>query len=324
MSAILFRRVLQSTVVLFAMSLVVFVGVYAIGNPVDVMINPQSTQAEVEQAIQALGLDQPIYVQYSRFLLALVTGDFGRSFVFNEPVLTLILARMPATLELALVAMLLAVAFGLPLGLLAGLYSGRVVGRFIMNVSILCFSLPSFWVGLVLILIFAVIAGVLPSTGRGQTVAIMGVELSVLTVDGWRHLLLPAINLALFKIAIIIRLTATSVSENLRLDYVRYARAKGVPWHRIVGIHILRNILLPIITVIGLELGSVIAFAVVTESIFAWPGMGKLIIESIYKLDRPVIVGYIMLIAMIFISINLIIDLLYMALDPRVRHAGIR
>jgi len=316
------RRGLQSVVVLFAMSLLVFAGVYAIGNPVDILINPQADAIEREHAIAALGLDKPLPEQYWTFLHGAVTGDLGRSFVHGTPALALVVERMPATLELAVAAMLIAVLLGIPLGLVAGMRPNGVAGRTIMAGSILGFSLPTFWVGLMLIVVFSVMLGWLPASGRGPTALLFGVvPVSFLTVAGLSHLILPATNLALFKLALLIRLTRAGTREALTQDYVKFARAKGLRPARVIGVHVLANIMLPIVTVAGLEFGSVIAFAIVTESVFAWPGMGKLLIDSINLLDRPVIVAYLLVIVTIFIFINLAVDLLYAALDPRVRHA---
>jgi len=318
------RRLLEGVLTLFVMSLLVFAGVYAIGNPVDILINPQADQAEIAQAVAQLGLDLPLWQQYWIFLKDVFAGDFGTSFVTKAPAIALILERLPATLELAFVAMMIAIALGIPLGLLAGLKPESWAGRAIMAGSILGFSLPSFWVGLMLIMLFSVQLGWLPTTGRGATVDVFGVPVSFLTADGLRHLILPAINLALFKLSLLIRLTRAGAREAMLQDYVRFARAKGVPESAVVRVHVLRNILIPVITVTGLELGSLIAFAVVTETIFAWPGMGKLLIDSINVLDRPVIVAYLLIVVFLFILINLLVDLLYAALDPRVRLQGAR
>jgi peptide/nickel transport system permease protein len=315
----LVRRLFQSLLVLFAMSGLVFAGVYAIGNPVDILINPQADQAEIARATAALGLDRPLPLQYWNFLTQAVSGELGRSFASNVPAIDLILQRMPATVELALTAMVMAIVLGLPLGLWAGLKPDSVAAKTIMAGSILGFSLPTFWVGLLLIMVFSVWLGWLPPTGRGETVNVLGVEVSFLTLDGLRHLAMPAFNLALFKLALLIRLARAGAREAMVQDYVRFARAKGVSEPRIVRTHVLKNILIPIVTVIGLEFGSVIAFAIVTETIFAWPGMGKLLIDSINVLDRPVIVAYLLVIVTLFVLINLIVDLLYTALDPRVR-----
>ena len=318
------RRCAQSLVTLFVMSLLVFAGVYAIGNPVDILVSPQADQAEIARTIAALGLDQPLWRQYWHFLAGALSGDLGKSFISNVPALGLILERMPATIELALTATLIALLFGIPLGLWAGLRPASFAGKSIMAGSILGFSLPTFWVGVLLIMVFSVWLGWLPPTGRGETVQVFGVGVSLFTADGLRHLLMPAFNLALFELALLIRLTRSGTREALAQDYVRFARAKGLSMRRVVVVHVLKNIMIPIITVVGLEFGSVIAFAIVTETIFAWPGMGKLLIDSINVLDRPVIVAYLMIIVLMFIIINLVVDLLYSALDPRVRIAGVR
>src|SRR6266704_1627107 len=260
------RRLLQSLAVLAVMSLLVFAGVYAVGNPMDILVNPQSDQNEIARAAAALGLDRPLLDQYFIFIKHAATGDLGRSFAFNVPAIGLILERMPATLELATAAMLIAVLLGIPLGLWAGLKPRSAAGKLIMAGSILGFSLPTFWVGLMLIL-----------------------------------------------------LARSGTREAMQQDYVRFARAKGLTETRIVGVHVLRNVLVPVVTVAGVEFGSMIAFAVVTESIFAWPGMGKLLIDSINVLDRPVIVGYLCIVVALFVAINLFVDLLYSWLDPRIR-----
>ena len=316
------RRLLQSIAVLFIMSALVFAGVYAIGNPIDILINPQADQAEIAAATAALGLDQPLWRQYWNFIAGAFAGDLGRSFSANIPAVQLIFERMPATLELALVAMVIAVTLGIPLGLVAGLKPDSWVGKAIMAGSILGFSLPTFWVGLMLIMVFSVWLGWLPPTGRGETVMMLGVPVSFLTWDGLLHLLMPSLNLALFKLSLLIRLTRAGTREALSQDYVRFARAKGLSMERVMRVHVLKNIMIPIVTVTGLEFGSLIAFAIVTETIFAWPGMGKLLIDSINVLDRPVIVAYLLIIVLLFALINLIVDLAYTALDPRVRIAG--
>jgi len=319
MSVFIVRRSLQAVLVLFVMSMLVFIGVYAIGNPIDILINPLADQQEREHAIAALGLDRPMWTQYLAFLAGALRGDLGNSFVHNTSALRLILERMPATLELAIAAMVIAIVLGIPLGLWAGLKPNTAAGRTIMAGSILGFSLPTFWVGLMLIMVFSVMLGWLPSNGRGPTTLLFGVPVSFLSLEGWRHLILPATNLALFKLALLIRLTRAGTREALLQDYVKFARAKGLTNARVIGVHVLRNILIPIVTVIGLEFGSVIAFAIVTETVFAWPGMGKLLIDSINLLDRPIIVAYLLVIVFMFIVINLLVDILYSALDPRVR-----
>ncbi len=322
MSEWLFRRLIQALFVMLAMTMIVFVAVNVIGNPVDILVPPDADQIERRRIIVALGLDQPLWVQYAQFLKGALHGDVGVSYVYNEPALRVILQRLPATLELAVCALVMAVIFGIPLGLYAGLKPDGFLSRLIMTGSILGFSLPTFWVGLVLIMVFAVQLGWLPSGGRGETAPLFGVQLSFLTRDGLAHLLLPAINLSLFKISLVLRLTRAGVMEVLPLDYIKFARAKGLSETRVIGVHVLKNIMIPVVTVIGLEFGSVIAFSVVTETIFSWPGMGKLIIDSINVLDRPIIVAYLMLIVALFVTINLIVDFIYTLLDPRVRVSG--
>ncbi|HET7297218.1 MAG TPA: ABC transporter permease [Burkholderiales bacterium] len=303
------RRIIQSLVVVLVMSLVVFVGVHVVGDPVHILISDDMTQEEIDRFIQRLGLDRPVHEQYFHFLANAVRGDLGNSFVHGEPALKLILQRMPATLELALAAFLLAIVFGIPLGMYAGLKPDSPASRAIMAGSILGFSLPTFWVGLMLIMVFAVMLGWLPSTGRGD----------FMTWEGLRHVALPAFNLALFKMALVTRLARAGTRETALQDYVKFARAKGLSPSRVVLVHVLKNILVPVVTVLGLELGGLIAFSVVTETVFAWPGMGKLLIDSIQRLDRPVIVAYLVITVLMFIVINLIVDIVYSMLDPRVR-----
>lgn len=319
MLGFLIQRLLQAMVVMLVISALVFLGVYAVGNPIDVLISPDATQQIRETAIKAYGLDQPLWKQYFDFLHRLAAGDFGRSFVYNMPVLDLIASRIPATLELTLVAVLGATLLGVPLGMYAGYRPDSVLARVIMTVSILGFSVPTFWIGLVLIFTFAVQLGWLPAGNRGETAMLFGVEWSILTANGWKHLLLPALNLSLFKFAMMVRLARAGTRETMLTDTVRFARAAGQSEFTILLRHVLRLISIPIVTVFGLEFGSTMAFAVVTETIFSWPGVGKLIIDSISSLDRPVMVAYLMLVAFFFIIINLLVDLSYAALDPRLR-----
>ena len=324
MSVFIIRRLMQSSMVIFAMSLIVFFGVNVIGNPVDILINPEFDQEELERAIKALGLDLPLWQQYLVFVKNAFQGDFGKSFVFGQSAMMLIIQRIPATLELAFTALIMSIIIGIPLGLFAGLKPDSPVSKTIMGGSILGFSLPTFWVGIMMIMVFAVMLGILPSTGRGQTVTFMGLELSFLTWDGLKHLFMPAINLALLKISLVIRLTRAGTREVVLQDYVKFARAKGLSTRRVILVHILKNILIPVVTVVGLELGNLIAFSVVTETVFAWPGMGKLIIDSILLLDRPIVVAYLMIIVFMFVTINLVVDIFYSVLDPRVRLQDIK
>ncbi|MEO0980311.1 MAG: ABC transporter permease [Pseudomonadota bacterium] len=310
---------MQAFFVVFLMSVIVFFGVNIVGDPVYMLVSPDADQADIEAAIRRLGLDRPIWEQYLLFLKGAAQGNLGDSFVFGEPALKLILHHMPATLELAFSALFLSVVLGIPLGLFSGLYPDNPVSKGIMAGSILGFSLPTFWVGLMLILLFAVELGWLPSTGRGDTASIFGIETSLATWDGIRHIFLPALNLSLLKISLAIRLTRAGVREAMGQDYVKYARAKGISTKRIIFVHVMKNIMIPVITVMGLEFGSLIGFSVVTETIFAWPGMGKLLIDAILQLDRPVVVAYLMIMVLFFVLINLIVDILYSILDPRVR-----
>ncbi|WP_029062936.1 ABC transporter permease [Labrenzia sp. DG1229] len=319
MTVFVIRRLMQAFLVVFLMSVIVFFGVNIVGDPIYMLVSPDADQADIEAAIRRLGLDRPIWEQYFLFLKGAVQGNLGDSFVFGQPALKLILHHMPATLELAFSALFLAIVFGIPLGLFSGLYPDNPVSKGIMAGSILGFSLPTFWVGLMLILLFAVELGWLPSTGRGDTASVFGIQTSLATWDGIRHIFLPALNLSLLKISLAIRLTRAGVREAMGQDYVKYARAKGVSTKRIIFVHVMKNIMIPVVTVMGLEFGSLIGFSVVTETIFAWPGMGKLLIDAILQLDRPVVVAYLMIMVLFFVLINLMVDILYSILDPRVR-----
>lgn len=319
MGVFILRRLLQSALVVFAMATLVFFGVFAVGDPVWMFISPDMTQADIEQVRVSLGLDLPLWRQYLIFIGNAARGDLGVSFVFGEPAMEVIIQRMPATLELAFTALLIAVLFGVPLGLYAGLFPESFASRGIMAGSIVGFSLPNFWVGIMLIMVFAVVLGWVPATGRGDTATYFGITSSLFTLDGLSHIALPAFNLALTKLALVIRLTRAGTREAIHMDYIRFARAKGLSERRIIGVHLLKNIMIPVVTIIGLEFGTLVAFAVVTETVFAWPGMGKLLIQAIQQLDRPVVVAYLMLIVFLFVIINLVVDILYSMLDPRVR-----
>ena len=319
MLATIIRRLLQTLIVMLVMSALVFAGIYLVGDPVSMMASPEATDAQREAIRVSLGLDKPLVMQYLVFISQAVQGHFGNSFLTGEPAMHLILERMPATMELATVAMLMSVLIGVPLGILAGLRPKAAGSRAIMTGSVLGFSLPNFWVGLMLIMLFAVTLGWLPASGRGATVPVLGVPLSVLTLDGWLSLILPAGTIALAKCAMIVRVTRAATRESLPMDYIKFARAKGLSEKRVLGVHLLKNILIPIVTVAGLEFGQVVAFAVVTETVFSWPGMGKLLIDSIVNLDRPVVVAYLMLIVFFLVMLNLAVDIIYTVLDPRVR-----
>jgi len=319
MTVFVIRRLLQALLVVFLMSVIVFFGVNIVGDPVYMLVSPDADQEDIAATIARLGLDRPIWEQYWLFLKGAAQGNLGDSFIFGTPALKLILQHMPATMELAFTALMLAILIGIPLGLFAGLYPDNPFSKFIMASSILGFSLPTFWVGLMLIMFFAVEMQWVPATGRGDMGSFLGIRTSLFTLDGLSHIFLPALNLALLKISLAIRLTRAGVREAMGQDYVKYARAKGLSTNRIIFVHVMKNIMIPVVTVMGLEFGSLIGFSVVTETIFAWPGMGKLLIDAILQLDRPVVVAYLMIMVLFFVLINLIVDILYSILDPRVR-----
>jgi peptide/nickel transport system permease protein len=316
------QRLLQAIVVALAMAVIVFIGLHLIGSPIETLLPPEATHEDRLRLITDLGLDRPLYEQFFLFLKGIVQGNLGISYVYKEPAVTLILSRLPATLELAFAAVLLSIIFGVPLGLVAGWRPESALSRMIMLGSIFGFSLPIFWIAIILIMIFSVQLGWLPSSGRGATEIIFGIPWSFVTLDGLKHMLLPAVSLSLFNISMVTRLTEAGVREAMSSEYVRFAKAKGLSARRILGVHVLKNVMIPVVTVVGLDIGQTIAFSVVTETIFAWPGVGKIIIDSISALDRPVIVAYLMLVVIMFVIINLIVDVTYRLLDPRIRLQG--
>lgn len=320
MTVFIIRRLMQAILVVLVMSFLVFAGVYVVGDPTQILVADDADQAERARVIAELGLDRPFYEQYLHFLGGALSGNLGESFRFNEPALGLIMERLPATLELAFVALAIAVFLGIPLGTWAGLRPDSLFSKTIMTGSILGFSLPTFWVGIMMILLFAVILGWLPSTGRSDEIThVLGFPTTLFSADGWAHILLPAVNLALFKLSLVTRLARAGAREVVHQDYIKFARAKGLSESRVILVHVMKNILIPVVTVLGLEFGGLVAFSVVTETVFAWPGIGKLLIESISFLDRPVIVAYLMIIVLIFVFLNLVVDVAYSILDPRVR-----
>ncbi|MEP2952766.1 MAG: ABC transporter permease [Sulfitobacter sp.] len=314
----LIKRLIQMTLVLWIVSVIVFLMMSFTGDPVFMVVPIDATDAEIAQARRILGLDQSLLVQYWRFITSLVQGDFGNSYVFRQPAMTLILERLPATVEMVLVAMGLALAVAIPLGVYAGANPDSRISRTIMAGSLLGISLPGFWVGMVLIFLFAVHWGIFPSSGRGDTAEIFGLRISLLTADGWHHIILPAVTLSLATMAILLRMTRAGMMEVGRQDFMKFARAKGATRRDVLYKHGLKNALIPVITIFGLQLGDLIAFATITETIFSWPGMGKLLIDSIYRADRPVIVVYLMLVALIFVVINFLVDIVYTLIDPRI------
>ena len=324
MTVFIIRRMMQALLVVFVMSFLVFGGVFVVGDPTEILVADDADQAERQRVIESMGLDRPFYEQYFRFLGKALQGDLGDSFVFDEPALLLILDRLPATLELATASLLISVMLGLPLGVWAGLNPDSIAARTIMTGSILGFSLPTFWVGIMMMLLFAVVLQWLPSTGRGEVGTFLGLHSSLFTWDGLQHITLPAVNLALFNLSLVIRLARAGTREVVHQDYIKLARAKGLSDNRVIFVHVLKNIMIPVVTVLGLEFGGLVAFSVVTETVFAWPGIGKLLIDSIGLLDRPVIVAYLMIVVLIFVGLNLIVDICYSLLDPRVRLQDIK
>ena len=314
----LIRRLLQTAAVLLAVSLIVFFVMSFTGDPVLMIVPPNATDEQIEQARHDLGLDKPLYVQYAVFMKNLVRGDMGRSYIFKQPVIKLIAERMPATFEMVGFAVLLSLFVAIPAGVYAAARPNTALSKLIMGGSLFGISLPSFWVGILLIFVFAVGLGVLPSSGRGQTETILGIRWSFLTWDGIRHLIMPSVTLALGTLAILMRLVRAQMREVLRQDFVKFARAKGVSPRKLLFTHALKNALIPVVTVFGLQVGNLIAFATVTETIFAWPGMGKLLVDAINTSDRPIIVAYLMIVAFIFVGINLIVDIVYTLIDPRI------
>ena len=306
-------------VVLWVVSIIVFTMMSFTGDPTYMMVPLDSTEEEIANARMLLGLDKPYIVQYGIFLKNIIRGDFGRSFVFRQPALGLIMERMPATVEMVLVAMTFSLLLAIPLGVFAGAYPQKKTSRGIMAGSLLGISLPNFWVGMMLIFILAVRFNILPSSGRGDTVRMMGVNLSIITADGFQHIILPAVTLCFATLAMLLRITRAGMMEVMKQDFIKFARAKGATFRSVLFKHALKNVLIPVVTIFGLQLGDLIGFATITEYIFAWPGMGKLLIDSIYMGDRPVIVVYLMFVAFLFVIINFAVDVIYTLIDPRIK-----
>lgn len=321
MLSFVLRRLGQSAILLLIMSVLVFAGMYVISDPVAVMAGEDATEADRLALAAALGLDRPLPVQYLTFLGNILRGDFGTSFVYGRPVLELIFERLPATLEVVFLAMVLGLAFGIPMGIYSGLNRKKPATKLISMVTTIGYSIPNFWQALLFILIFAVWLRVLPATGRGPTTEFLGMQLSLLNPEGLRYMLLPAANLGVALICMQTRLARSGTQEVMYQDYMMFARAKGIAPPRLIGRHLLRNILIPIVTITALELGTLIAFSTVTETVFSWPGIGKLLLDAIYRSDRPVVVAYMILITLMFVLINLVADIIYAILDPRIRYA---
>jgi peptide/nickel transport system permease protein len=319
MLAFILRRLAQALVVMLAVTFIAFMLFQFVGDPVTSLLGQDATQEQREQLRRELGIDQAFPVQFARFVGNAVQGEFGLSLRQGRQVSSLIAERFPATLELALAAAVIALAVGVPLGVYAALRRGSFGSQVVMTLSLLGVSLPTFLIGILLILVFSVTLKWLPSFGRGEVVSFGSWSTSFLTVDGWKHLVLPAITLSVFQLALILRLVRAEMLEVLRTDYIKFARARGLPNRAVYFGHALKNTLVPVITITGLQLGSLIAFAIITETVFQWPGMGFLFIQAVQFADIPVMAAYLCLIALIFVLVNLAVDLLYFAVDPRLR-----
>jgi peptide/nickel transport system permease protein len=322
MLAYIIRRIAQSLLVLLVTGFVAFSMFTFIGDPIDSMLGVERTQEDVDRLTEQLGLDKPFFVQYVRFLGNFTQGNFGISYEQARPVATIIAERAPATLELALVSGTLALGMGIALGVFTAINRNGIASNLIMSLSLVGVSLPTFLIGILLIYVFSVQLGWLPSFGRGETVQIGSWTTGFLTTSGLKALILPAITLGLYQMTLIMRLVRSEMLEVLRADYVRFARARGLSERSVHFRHALKNTLVPVITVTGLQLGSIIAFAIITETVFQWPGIGLLFINAIQFVDIPVMAAYLMLISVMFVVINLIVDLLYFYIDPRLRIDG--
>jgi peptide/nickel transport system permease protein len=322
MLAFLIRRLLQGAAVLLVVAFGAFLLFQFVGDPVLQVLGTDATPQQRQALREELGLDRPVPVQFARFVGQAVQGDFGISLRQGRPVATLLAERLPATLELAGLAAVLALLLGIPLGAYAAVRRGRPLAEAVMALSLLGVSVPTFLIGIVLILVFAVGLSWLPSFGRGEVVSLGGWTTGLLSADGWRHLLLPAVTLAVFQLALVLRLVRAEMLEVLQRDHIRFARARGLPEGRILLRHALPNTLVPVITVVGLQLGSLIAFSIVTETVFQWPGLGLLFIQAVQFSDIPVMAAYLCLIGAVFVAINLVVDLLYAVVDPRLGWRG--
>lgn len=320
MATYITRRLLQGAVVLLAVSLICFILFRYMGDPVLMLAGRYATFQEREEVRKAYGLDKPFYVQYIRFVANAAQGDFGRSFVTRVPALDLILERLPASVELATTAILISFLMGVGLGVLVSLKPYALRNRFIMAGSLFGISMPTFLIGVVLIMVFAAYLGILPAFGRGETVMVGFWRTGFLTWSGIRHLILPAFTLGMYQLAVLLRLTRAGMREVLTEEYIKTAWSKGLPPRKVIFKHALRNVLIPVVTMTGLQFGELIAFALVTETIFQWPGTGNLLLTSIYETDQSVIVAYIMLAALIILSLNIIVDILYAFLNPKIRY----
>jgi len=321
MLVFLVRRLAETLLVLVVVALVAFVLFRFVGDPINQMVGQDVGIIERDRLRQSLGLDDSLPVQLARFLWNALHFDFGVSYQFKQPVAGLIAARFPATFELAAAAALFAIAIGIPVGIYTGIHRHTLLSRWLLSVTLVGISLPPFLIGILLIYVFAVSLHWLPSYGRGETVALGFWRTGLLTGSGLRALVLPAVTLGLFQLTLIARLVRSEMLEVLRADFIRFARARGLSDRAIYFGHALKNTLVPVMTIIGLQIGSIIAFSIITETVFQWPGMGLLFITSVQNADIPVMAAYLLLVALIFVSINLVVDLLYAAIDPRIRDA---
>lgn len=319
MFAFILRRLIQAVGVMLAVALLAFVLFQYVGDPVMIMLGQEGTPAEREQLRQSLGLNDPVVVQFYHFLSNAIQGDFGLSLRQGQKVSVLLRERLPATLELSIAAALIALVVGVPLGVYTALKRHGRLSQALLAFSLFGVSLPTFLIGILLILIFSVQLGWLPSYGRGDTIRLGWWSTGLFTASGWHHLILPAVTLSLFQVALVMRLVRSEMLEVLRADYIKFARARGLTKRAIHFGHALKNTLVPVITIMGLQLGGIIAFAIVTETVFQWPGMGLLFIQAVQFADIPVMAAYLCLISLIFVVINLTVDLLYFAVDPRLR-----
>ena len=322
MFAFILRRLVQSVGVMLAVALIAFVMFQFVGDPVTIMLGQEATPAERDRLREQLGLTEPVFVQFYHFVANALQGDFGLSLRQGQKVSRLLAERLPATLELSFAAAALALLVGLPLGVYTALRRHGALSQLLLGLSLLGVSLPTFLIGILLILVFSVTLGWLPSYGRGDVVRLDWWSTGFLTANGWQHLILPAVTLSLFQMTLVLRLVRSEMLEVLRTDYIKFARARGLTRRAIHFGHALKNTMVPVITIMGLQLGGIIAFAIVTETVFQWPGMGLLFIQAVQFADIPVMAAYLCLISLIFVTINLIVDLLYFAVDPRLR-AGI-
>jgi peptide/nickel transport system permease protein len=319
MLAFVLRRLLQAVIVMVAVAFISFMLFQYVGDPVVFMLGQDASPQQIRELRTDLGLDQPFFVQFWHFLVNAAQGEFGLSLRLGAKVSRLIAERFPATLELSLVAAFMALAIGIPMGVYSALRRGTFMSQLLMTLSLLGVSLPTFLIGILLILVFAVTLGWFPSFGRGETVQLGWWSTGLLHADGWRHIVLPSVTLAVFQLTLIMRLVRAEMLEVLRTDYIKFARARGLSNRAIHFGHALKNTLVPVMTITGLQLGGLIAFAIITETVFQWPGMGLLFIQAVTFADIPVMAAYLCLIALIFVAINLVVDLLYFAVDPRLR-----